>query len=337
MTKRQRFWLQLIVSMVLLGVLLYFLDFQEAKEVLSRVEPFHILLLFTLYAGDRVLMAFKWNMLLKVHDNHFSFWDSVKLYYVSTFMGFLLPLGGVGPDIVRLYKIKEKGVPAKVGIASILVERVLGLMATLAFTIIGGIVLLHYLVNDELEPVIQWIIVGTVAGVGLVLLAIFNDKTRTAIFSRVKLLKHPKITGFMESLAKYKSHKPVLGSFLVLSLIENLFPVTAILVAGTALGAPITFWYCLAVVPVATVLERLPISFGGIGLREGSFIVLFGLLGVAYAEALLIGLLNFICFMISLLPGLFWMLTEGVNPKAISVEAVPSVDEGLAKDKPSQL
>ena len=337
MTKQQRFWLQLIVSMVLLAVLLYFLDFKEAKEVLNRVEPYHILLLFTLYAGDRVLMAFKWNMLLKVHDNHFSFWDSVKLYYISTFMGFLLPLGGMGPDIVRLYKIKEKGVPPKVGIASILVERVLGLMATLAFTILGGIVLLHYLVDDELKPVIQWIIVGTVAGVGLVLLTIFNDQIRKALFSRLKFLEHPKVTGFRESLSKYKEHKPVLGGFLSLSLIENLFPVTTILVAGTALGAPITFWYCLAVVPVATVLERLPISFGGIGLREGSFIVLFGLLGVAYAEALLIGLLNFICFMISLLPGLFWMLTEGVNPKAISVATVPATDESLTKDKPGPL
>ncbi len=318
MTKRQRFWLQLIISGILLGVLLAFLDFKEAKDVLSRIQPQFILLMFLLYAGDRVLMAFKWNLLLKVHDNHFSFMDSVKVYYISTFIGYLLPLGGVGPDLVRLYKIKEKGVPTQVGLVSIVVERILGLIASLLFVIAGGITLLELLVSRDLEPVIQWIVGSTVAGTFVVLLFIFNDSLRGRLLRANKIFAHPKLKDFFVALGKYKGSKGMLFIFLVLSLIENLFPLFVIYVAGVALGVPLTPWYCLAVVPIATVLERLPISFAGIGLREGSFIVLFGLMGIAYAEALLIGLVNFFCFLISLTPGMIWMLTEGINTKKIS-------------------
>lgn len=318
MSKKLRFWLQVCVSLILLGVMISYLDLEEAKRILSQVHPEFLLLMFLVYAGDRVLMALKWNMLLHVHDKRFSALDAVKVYYVSSFVGYLLPLGGVGPDLVRIYKIREKGVSATIGTASIVVERILGLIATLLIAILGGLLLLKFLVSGPIGTLIQWLLLATVTGSAAALIFVFNDGLRSKVFAITRVhhvLNSPKFQAFYSALGRYREHKATLLSFLVLSILENLFPIMVIFVSGMALDISLPFIFCLAVVPISTVLERLPFSFAGIGLREGAYVVLFGLLGISYEEALMVGVVTFFAYLVSLAPGLLWMLLEGLPEK----------------------
>lgn len=320
MSKRVRFWLQLLVSGGLLGLMLSYLDYDEAAQILGQAQPGYLFLMFVIYVTDRVLMAWKWNMLLRVLDQRLSLYEAIKLYYISSFMGYLLPLGGVGPDVVRVYKLKEQGIRVTTATVSIVVERLLGLVATLLIAIVGGLLLLKILATGTLDRVVTGLIIVTVVGTGLALLFVFHDGLRAQLLhlSRIKhLLEREKFKEFAASLAAYKACKRVLLIFLALSVFENLFPVFDIYVAGMALDIPLTFVQCLAVVPIATVLERLPISLFGLGLREGSYVVLFGLLGVGYSEALMIGIVTFFTFLLSLAPGLYWMITEGINPRRL--------------------
>jgi hypothetical protein len=61
------------------------------------------------------------------------------------------------------------------------------------------------------------------------------------------------------------------------------------------------FLFC---VPVAGVFASLPLTVNGLGVREGAYLVLFGMAGVNRTNAIVLGLLWFICTTLGASPGL---------------------------------
>ncbi|MCB1256006.1 MAG: flippase-like domain-containing protein [Microthrixaceae bacterium] len=59
----------------------------------------------------------------------------------------------------------------------------------------------------------------------------------------------------------------------------------------------------MAFFPPAAIIQNLPIALGGLGVREGAFVVFFGALGVADSSAIALGLLVYIVFIIASLAG----------------------------------
>jgi uncharacterized membrane protein YbhN (UPF0104 family) len=51
-------------------------------------------------------------------------------------------------------------------------------------------------------------------------------------------------------------------------------------VIAVALGIHISPWYFLIFIPIISFLLTLPVSFSGLGVREGGYILLFGQAGV---------------------------------------------------------
>jgi len=82
-------------------------------------------------------------------------------------------------------------------------------------------------------------------------------------------------------------------------------------IASHALGAPLPWLVCLAVSPVAVIIQRLPLTYGGLGLREGSAAALLVVLGYDYSTALVLLMTLVVMFLISLLPGAIVLATAG--------------------------
>jgi hypothetical protein len=76
-------------------------------------------------------------------------------------------------------------------------------------------------------------------------------------------------------------------------------------VVAAGLGIPLPFYVFVATVPIALASARLPISLGGFGVQEASFVFLAGLVGVPSASALSIMLVSDAAMLIALLPSAF--------------------------------
>ena len=63
-------------------------------------------------------------------------------------------------------------------------------------------------------------------------------------------------------------------------------------IAFAAVGFELPFVVNLFVIPIINIIALLPISFGGVGVRETSFIFLYGLFGVSPEGALFISILD---------------------------------------------
>lgn len=302
---RLRVALQLGTSVALLAFLISRLDWQRSLALLRGAQPLLLAAVIAIQTADRLLMALKWHQLLRVLDGRLTRWDAIRIYYESTFIGFALPLGGLGPDLVRFVRLRSRGLDPHVTLASMVMERLNGIVATLALIVVGMALLAQLAPQPPLRnfAVLSAIAAGVAAVVSAAL--IFHP----AFGRRLRRLKLPvtiesgRFAKYAEAARAYSARRPTLALNLGLSMIEQTAPVFTLWVVSHALGAPLPWIVCLAVAPVAVVIQRLPLTYAGLGLREGSAAALLVALGYDYSAALVLFMTLFVLFFVSLLPG----------------------------------
>ena len=94
----------------------------------------------------------------------------------------------------------------------------------------------------------------------------------------------------------------MLAVFYGLSVLESLLSAVIAYVVAIALGLPLPMYLLVATVPIALASARLPVSLGGFGVQEASFVFLAGLVGVSSTHAFSIFLVVDAAMLAALLP-----------------------------------
>jgi uncharacterized protein (TIRG00374 family) len=333
-------FLRLLISGGLFYLLVRTVDFDEPSVRLAESNISFLLLAFLVALADRVLMAYKWNILLYAKDIRISLTGVTRLYVTSTFLGVFLP-ATVGADALRGFAIYRWGHNLNDVISSIVVERILGLIALLMF-VLAGVALSFWVFGPEFMSGIQSVII-LVAIMVLVIAALaylsFNRRLlRAGARTALGILQRGKLGGAGEKLLarlnsvydsyrKYQANHTVLGAFLLLSLLENMFPILWTYLLALAFGIEVPFAYFFILMPIVLILVRLPISLDGFGVQEGAFVYLLVPIGVQGADALFLGLASHLLALASVLPGGMMYALAGISrrgDKALS-EATPEI------------
>ena len=288
---RSRTIVPILVSMALLGTVLYFVDFGKARDALLRASPWYILPLFALMTLDRVIMAYKWNSLLLVLNVRVPYFALFRTYSASPLASIILP-AAIGSDIFRVYSLTKYGAKATDVISSMIVERVVGFIAMLV-PVGLSLVLASIMLRDQWSRFqsIIWAILILVLATIVVAWAMQGVVKRkidglAERFSNLPLVT--KIHNIYEASGEYRKHPRVLAFVFALTVLEQFAPIAGILLLVNALNIDVALVALLIIIPIDILATRLPISFDGIGLSEGLYVVLFGLVGVAPTEAVLL-------------------------------------------------
>ena len=94
-----------------------------------------------------------------------------------------------------------------------------------------------------------------------------------------------------ESIIAYKYEKRLLASILGLSVLFYLLAFVTVYIICLAIETKVPFMYIVFVLPLIYLLEALPISVNGFGIREGAFVYFFTLIGLQFEQALTISLI----------------------------------------------
>jgi uncharacterized membrane protein YbhN (UPF0104 family) len=208
---------------------------------------------------------------------------------------------------------RTRGLDSHVTLASIVMERINGVIATLALIVVGLVVLAQLAAQPALQGFARLAAVAAAAAVALAVAMIFAPALARGVLGRFGLatwLAGGRFAKYVEAARAYSARRGTLALNLGLSLIEQTAPVFTLWVVSHALHTPLPWIVCLAVTPVAIVIQRLPLTYAGLGLREGSAAALLVALGYDYSAALLLFMMLFVTFCISLLPGAI-MLVRG--------------------------
>ncbi len=270
-------------SILALFVLFRFLPLAEVWSTLRRLPPHLWLLVIAGYLGAHLIALNKWRMLVNLAGARLTFRQSVRFYFSGLFSTLFLP-SIVGGDVVRGALALRSGQGRAAVFLGGLLDRILD-FAALALLIILGAVLVPGALPLEARRV--FVISGIVLAVLLALLlpAILWFPARKTSFSlRRRVIR-------LRRAARSMRRKPQnVAAALCLGLMaQGSFIWLTSRVAG-ATGLHLLFRAWLFAWPLAKFSALIPITQGGIGVREAALVVLLVPFGAPPVKTVAVGL-----------------------------------------------
>jgi hypothetical protein len=238
-----------------------------------------------LYLGGVLVRAYRWGALVWALGVQVSWWRLVGLYFVGSFFSLVLPTG-VGGDVVRIYELSRDSPQAASAISSVLVDRFLGLFVLFALALLA-LVAGQEIVSPQVRILIALVFLCCLIGVALLVQRTWVEAWGRRLgldrlLGRIRILKE-----LYESLHLYGS--AALLQAAAASLVFNLMLVVANYFLGLAVGIELSIWYYFLFVPIISALLMVP-SVGGLGVREATYVFLFGQVGVPPDQAFALAL-----------------------------------------------
>jgi uncharacterized protein (TIRG00374 family) len=308
--------LKVIISIGLLGYLVYLADPVKILEVLNRIWYEGGIIYLVTAAGLFLLSLFiqsiRWKILVKGYGYPIPTHLLFKYYLIGLFFNNFLPTG-IGGDVLRIYNLIQESGNRTISFASVLTERILGITSTLILTIISLLIMQDSLKNNLL----LYIALGMLAFVLLLFFIAFSKRMIAPIESICRKLiflrAGERIQKFLEAIRFYSDSKLIFIRILFLSMVSQVSLITMTFLLTIALGVKVTYSYMFLVVPITFLLSMLP-SINGIGFRDGGYVVFLARIGVSKAAALSLSFLTlFIPMILSISGGILFMLQKKIT------------------------
>jgi hypothetical protein len=270
-----------------------------------------LLLLFSHLAG-----SWQWHRLLDMVGIRIPFWKTCGYYLVGLFFNNFLP-ANIGGDIARVLDAARHGPTRATAFSTVVMDRLIGTIA------LAGLALVTTLpaVDRFHLSLVYLALAAFFAFCVLVLWALFHPALLPAlerVLSRVGLGGlTPRLDELAGHLRSFRAQRRLLIELFGVACVTQVSRIGVHVLVARALALDIALPYFFLFVPLLAVIVSLPISLNGIGVREGSGIVLFGLVGVSRTQAFSLQFTTYlVAVAISLLGGLIFLLRLPVRRTA---------------------
>jgi len=286
--------LRISISILLLVLLFKFnkIDIKVLADEIKNSDKFFLSVGFIVLSFIYFLGFLRWKMLLSAAGINISLKRLISSFSGGVFFSIFLP-STIGGDLVRAADLAGHTKKTKEVIATVFLDRLSGyiglVLVILVSLFLGRNLILDKVVLSSVSIIVIILILG--------LLVLFNN---TIYLKIAKFLSSPgagKIKAAIKNMHQeihiFRNRKKTIALNLLLSFfIQLVNPVCAYFI-GLSLGIKIEFIYFLIFLPIIGAVTLLPIALGGLGLREGLFVLYFAKAGVIKQSALAMSLLSF--------------------------------------------
>lgn len=320
---RRRHWLGLGLALLILLALGIWLDLYEVAQTLARLHPVALAGIVLMLALDRVVMAWKWLLLLRTGDVHLRLGQAVRFYFQGTLAGIFMP-SMVGGDVLRGYWAARVSGATHFVFASLVMEKMLGFLSAILWGIAG---LVMFALWRFPEAGWLWPALGlaAAAAVATIFVCSLHARVHALVLGVLIRLRGPegggrigaRLLGLLhklyEAYSRFAAARRALSLNFALTLAEHLLQMLILLVIAAALGIAVPPLLFLAVSAAHMLILRIPVSPEGWGVGELTAIGLYGLIGIDAEAAFAIMFVFHILVLITCLPALLF-LTQGASP-----------------------
>ncbi len=301
---------RLLVTCALLAIVASGINWSALSHRIEQGKPIWFAVAVALVALALVIGALRWWVLLGVADIRLTGRQVGRIYAVSTFAGTFLPTS-VGADVARALLVVRRGRMLARVTLTILLDRAAA-FAGLVIVAVGA-----YLIDPSAVPATEARTLAVVAVlstllavVGLVFVAWapetlirrlptrWHEEVRESRGITLACVRRPKIA-FLVLISSI--------AFQVLIVLQTCALARSISVDLSFAAAAVTF-------TLVTLALLIPLSVAGFGIREGSYIVLLGTVGITATDATLISLMTVAVLFIASLPGAALLVRSGMTP-----------------------
>jgi uncharacterized protein (TIRG00374 family) len=240
----------------------------------------------------------------------------IRIFFVSTFVGTFLP-ASIGGDAVRAYSLAKLNVGGPDAVASVFMDRMLGVASVLVMAVVGLGIARDLAANPTIVAAL-----GVTSAICAVTLLVIFSRRMAAIASRIiarfpAALQHPGHR-MLESIRRYARHHGALANVLACSLAVQLLRIVQAYCLGLGLGIALPLTAYLAFIPLILLVMLLPVTFNGIGTSQVAFVWFFARAGVPAASAFALSVLFVALGIIGNLPGgILYAVDRGERTRAI--------------------
>ena len=278
----KRIWqiLRWLVPLGLIGFLLSQVDWGEIMPLLSQVSWTSLLLSALAFLLSQIVIAVRWQYLLRFQDIRLPFARLVWLVLVGAFASNFLPTT-IGGDLLKMVAIARGQGRRAAAVASVAADRLFNLAAMFFW--------LPFIFS--LQAAAPPAGAGGMPAAGLLRVP-FIEKT----WSRL-------VRVFNAGRAWFSSPRCVVIA-LLLSWLSIGLSFLSFWIITRSLNIDLTFWQASAVAVISYFAALIPVSVNGLGLLEGSLTALLVTQGASYEQGLAAALLiRLVTMAISLLGG----------------------------------
>jgi glycosyltransferase 2 family protein len=287
---RRRGWLVIsarwLAAIAVLGILLHFLPLHLLTEALRRVPLTRFIIILIGYLLAHVVGVAKWRMVVNAAGAQLNYRTSAQCYAGGLFATLFLP-SIIGGDVVRLaVGLRRSPNPAAV-LAGNVADRFLDMSAQ------AGLVLLGILLLPGSVPM-AWRtqarhVVYVFAGVAAIAIVLLGLLYRPLLQGRsVRFRRRLARLRFALRSVSRRPHVLFFGWILGTAIQTTFLTLTALLAISCGLFLPLRDW--LFAWPLAKLAALLPLTQGGIGVREAALVGLLSAFGAAPHLVLAAGL-----------------------------------------------
>jgi glycosyltransferase 2 family protein len=311
--------IKLLVSGGLIAYILMRIHIERSFHTLVSAKLSLIVLALVVYLLAQALSAVRWTVLVRPLGIKTPFKDLVSYYLIGMFFNLFAP-GTVGGDVSRVYYLVKdqprddqgRTVPTVRVAMSVFMDRAIGMVVLIWMGAAGLLLFPSYPVPAAIRSLTLMLAFGfAICTVLIPVLRRALPGDGNSLIVKLRLV-----------LRSYRAHWHAIAVGILLSLIVHLIQAWMHLVMGRALNLAIPFSFCLIVYPLVGTFAAIPISLNGLGLREGGYIFLLGLIGIDSENGIAFGLLLFLIVAAdSLIGGILFLLKRTRSSSANAAEA----------------
>lgn len=274
-----------ILSLIAIIYVLKRVNLVDIVTIIKSARYIYLVPAFFLFVISKVASAYRTLLILNQYGIPISGWDNLKLYWTGMFYNLFLP-GGIGGDVyktVMINKMHENGL--KISAGSVLIDRIAGVAALIVLALLC-------IPFTDLSSEYGWL---PVAGIPITIIG----------FIGIILIFLPYL-------------KKIIGRLLIWSFMVQVFQILAILLILGAFSINTDLIEYLLIFLISSVAAMLPISIGGIGIREMVFLKISDYLFLDQKVAVAISLTFYLITVIASSFGIISALEKRRNKKSVS-------------------
>ncbi len=265
--------LKIAVSGGLLYLLLSRVDTSRLWTLARGASVPWLLAALALYLVMILVSAWRWDLLLRAQHVTVPFGTLVNSYLVATFFNNFLP-SNIGGDVVRIRDSARPAGSKTLATTIVLVDRGIGLMGLMFVAAVGAtLVARGYAHIGPVGPSLLWGLLGVALAVTIAM--VLMPRGVAAMLRPLRAIHQEwvevRIERLTTALGKFRDAPWSLVNGFVASVLLQAIIVGFYSCIALALHVTVPAEHIAVVVPLSFIVQMLPVSVNGFGVREATF------------------------------------------------------------------
>jgi uncharacterized membrane protein YbhN (UPF0104 family) len=234
-----------------------------------------------------LLSAWRWQRVLAAYHERVPLGVLASHYLAGLFVGNVLP-STIGGDVLRVSRAARSTGSTEVAFGSVVLERLTGFFA-LPFLVGVGFVVDPSIAGHPRAWLALTIAGITLGALGVVLTVAASPRLAGRFREHLNWMRF--VGAVHVGVQRIRLEPGHALSVLSSAVIYQASVVAAVTLLAAALNLGVSWGEMLVVVPVVAMVQVLPLSISGLGVREGMLVLFLSPLGPSSAQAIALGLL----------------------------------------------